>query len=196
MSAGAKGRMREGRGVAEAKTAWKFRKRGGGENRRGFTLVELLSVLVIGTALAGAALGISATGWWQGGKSSTSWHEARRLARWLGAAVREGIHNGQGFAIYPPAGTLESRMRLVWYDRFGHVLPLGQGDRWWTSDLSCHLLSHRGAVTMAHFLPRQRMFVPGFTLEVRHRRRLADPPDCYVIVSPYSHISVSATPPP
>ena len=84
----------------------------------------------------------------------------------------------------------------MWYDRAGNVLPGGRGDQWWTSNLSCYILSRRGLVNRSDFLPRQRMFVPGFTLEVRHRRRLADPPDCYVIVSPYAYIHVSATPPP
>ena len=196
-SGGAWGKTREeGRGVDGSAAGKERQRRHGGGNRRGFTLVELLSVLAIGAVLVGAGFGVSATGWWQGGRPSTAWQEGKRLARWIGDAVREGIHSGRAFSIYPPAGTLENRIRLMWYDRAGNVLPGGRGDQWWTSNLSCYILSRRGLVNRSDFLPRQRMFVPGFTLEVRHRRRLADPPDCYVIVSPYAYIHVSATPPP
>ncbi len=164
--------------------------------RRGFGLVELVSVFVIGAIISGMAFALFSSGWWYGGSSAAAWREAYRLARWISAAVRHSIQNGQGFTIYPPAGTMETRIRLTWRGRDGNPLPYGEGDRWWTSDRSCYILSRGGSVAISNFIQRRAMFVPGFTVEVRHRRRLSDPPDCYVIVSPYAYVTVSATPPP
>ena len=59
-----------------------------GARRRGFGLVELVIVFAIGAIISGAAFASFSSGWWYGGNSAAAWREARRLARWLGAAVR------------------------------------------------------------------------------------------------------------
>ena len=165
-------------------------RRGGPEGppllkRRAFTLVELLSVLLL-FAIVGGGISIAAVSSWIGPPSEeTVIREGKWAAHWLQRVFYKAMMHRKSFVFRLSPSVPQQKLVIHWVDGEKEVYDR-EGRVWFTN--------HSAVMSNCTFSPLWNTVSPAFTIEVgtsSKKRR----PVRYIIVNPYCRVAYRDKPP-
>ena len=149
--------------------------------RAGFTLVELLAVLLVLGVLYGGAVLLLKSSFLGAPSPESVKREAVRVAGWLQRVFHKALLSGRGFVIYITAPLPRGRLTVEWVSPVESEVYEGGGRAYFRSNTDDSIY--------CFFSPKWNMLSPAFTLRVVSSPQ-SQSAIKYVVVSPYGRVSL------
>lgn len=153
--------------------------------RRGFSLVELLSTLLILAILGGGISAAMVSSWLGPPSEATVIREGKWAAHWMQRIFYKAMVSRRSFIFRLSPSVPQQKLKVIWEDNTTEVYD-GRGRAWFTN---------RSAVmSNCVFSPQWNTVSPAFTIEVGSSSKKRKPLR-YIVVTPYCRVAYRDKPP-
>jgi len=153
--------------------------------RRGFTLAELMSVLLIFLLVGGGISAAMVSSWLGNPSEEVVIREGKWAAHWMQRMFYKAMVSRRSFIFRLSPSVPQQKLKIIWEDNTTEVYD-GRGRAWFTN---------RSAVmSNCVFSPQWNTVSPAFTIEVGSSPKKRKPLR-YIVVTPYCRVAYRDNPP-